>query len=119
MSSGSSNSLETEFVGNSDTLRCTDHMCPLRVHWHIKTNYMDHWRVKLTVTNLNYNRNYTNWNLVVHHPGFSQSTTTYSFNNTLLHTPGIPGKLTTFFHIVFQMLISYMISIVLFKIIRS
>nr|KAJ0212855.1 hypothetical protein LSAT_V11C400186450 [Lactuca sativa] len=94
--SGSSNSLETEFVGNSDTLRCTDHMCPLRVHWHIKTNYMDHWRVKLTVTNLNYNRNYTNWNLVVHHPGFSQSTTTYSFNNTLLHTPGIPDDVALF-----------------------
>ncbi|KAI3765745.1 hypothetical protein L2E82_15788 [Cichorium intybus] len=94
--SGSSNSLETEFISSADTLRCTDHMCPLRVHWHIKTNYMDHWRVKLTVTNLNYNRNYSNWNILVHHPGFSQSATTYSFNSSLLHTSGIPDDVALF-----------------------
>ncbi|KAI3804002.1 hypothetical protein L1987_32169 [Smallanthus sonchifolius] len=94
--SGSSGS---EFVTASDALRCTDHMCPLRVHWHIKTNYIDHWRVKLTVTNLNYNRNYSNWNLVVHHPGFSQPATTYSFNTTLLHTAGISDDVALFWGI--------------------
>nr|GEW07165.1 COBRA-like protein 1 [Tanacetum cinerariifolium] len=94
--SGSSNS---EFVTSLDTLRCTDHMCPLRVHWHIKTNYLDHWRVKLTVTNLNYNRSYTNWNVLVHHPGLSQPATTYSFNTTLLHTAGISDDVVLFWGI--------------------
>nr|XP_043625456.1 COBRA-like protein 1 [Erigeron canadensis] len=86
----------SEYVTSLDTLRCTDHMCPIRIHWHIKTNYKDHWRVKLTVTNLNYNRNYTNWNILVHHPGFSQHATTYSFNTTLLHTAGILDDLALF-----------------------
>ncbi|XP_071715470.1 COBRA-like protein 1 [Rutidosis leptorrhynchoides] len=94
--SGSSSS---EFINSLDTVRCTDHMCPLRVHWHIKTNYADHWRVKLTVTNLNYNRNYSNWNILVHHPGFSQPTTTYSFNSTLLHTAGISDDVALFWGI--------------------
>ncbi|KVH96538.1 Glycosyl-phosphatidyl inositol-anchored, plant [Cynara cardunculus var. scolymus] len=99
--SGSSHdsSLETEFMGSSDTVRCSNHMCPLRVHWHIKNNYMDHWRVKLTVTNLNYDRNYTNWNLLVNHPGFGPSATTYSFNSTLLHTAGIPDDVALFWGI--------------------
>ncbi|XP_024989369.1 COBRA-like protein 1 [Cynara cardunculus var. scolymus] len=92
-------SLETEFMGSSDTVRCSNHMCPLRVHWHIKNNYMDHWRVKLTVTNLNYDRNYTNWNLLVNHPGFGPSATTYSFNSTLLHTAGIPDDVALFWGI--------------------
>ncbi|GJY74097.1 COBRA-like protein 2 isoform X4 [Tanacetum coccineum] len=96
LGSGSSNS---EFVTSLDTLRCTDHMCPLRVHWHIKTNYLDHWRVKLTVTNLNYNRSYTNWNVLVHHPGLSQPATTYSFNTTLLHTTGILDDVALFWGI--------------------
>ncbi|KAK9070888.1 hypothetical protein SSX86_009456 [Deinandra increscens subsp. villosa] len=86
----------SEFINALDTVRCTDHMCPLRVHWHIKNNYVDHWRVKLTVTNLNYNRNYSNWNLVVHHPGFSQPATAYSFNTTLLHTYGISDDVALF-----------------------
>ncbi|KAM0025720.1 hypothetical protein Hdeb2414_s0021g00577881 [Helianthus debilis subsp. tardiflorus] len=94
--SGSSSS---EFINALDAVRCTDHMCPLRVHWHVKTNYADHWRVKLTVTNLNYNRNYSNWNLVVHHPGFSQPTTTFSFNTTLLHTDGISDDVALFWGI--------------------
>ncbi|KAK9906215.1 hypothetical protein M0R45_002715 [Rubus argutus] len=26
-------------------VQCTRHMCPVRVHWHIKLNYKDYWRV--------------------------------------------------------------------------
>ncbi|KAJ9545668.1 hypothetical protein OSB04_025375 [Centaurea solstitialis] len=86
----------SEFTSSTDTVRCSDHMCPIRVHWHIKTNYMDHWRVKLTVTNLNYDKNYTNWNVLVNHPGFGPSAMSYSFNSTLLHTAGIPDDLALF-----------------------
>lgn len=74
-----------------NTVECTDHMCPLCVHWHVKSNYKDHWRVKLTVSNYNYGRNYTNWNVLVQHPTFSQSAKTFSFNSTVLSTVGVPG----------------------------
>ncbi|CAI9769055.1 unnamed protein product [Fraxinus pennsylvanica] len=75
-----SNLLDAELV------RCTNHMCPLRVHWHIKKNYVDRWRVKLTISNYNYGKNYSDWNVLVQHPGFSQPATTYSFNNKVLPT---------------------------------
>ena len=73
-----------------DIIACTKHMCPIRVHWHFKNNYVDHWRVKLTVSNYNYKRNYSNWNVLVQHPGFSQNATTYSFNNAKLPV-GVQG----------------------------
>ncbi|XP_057791831.1 COBRA-like protein 1 isoform X2 [Salvia miltiorrhiza] len=72
-------------VSRSDTsnltrLQCTNHMCPVRVHWHVKLNYKDYWRVKITITNFNYARNYTQWNLVVQHPNLSNLTQIFSFN---------------------------------------
>lgn len=78
-----------------ELLQCTDHMCPLRVHWHIKKNYRNYWRVKLTVSNYNLGKNYSNWNVVVQHPGFSQQATVFSFNNTMLPTVGVPGICST------------------------
>ncbi|KAL2479140.1 Protein COBRA [Forsythia ovata] len=67
---------------NSDTplVRCTSHMCPIRVHWHVKLNYKEYWRVKITITNFNYRMNYTQWNLVAQHPNFDNLTQTFSFN---------------------------------------
>ncbi|KAK0584943.1 hypothetical protein LWI29_021211 [Acer saccharum] len=61
-------------------VQCTNHMCPIRVHWHVKLNYKEYWRVKVTITNFNYNMNYTQWNLVVQHPNFNNLTTVFSFN---------------------------------------
>ncbi|XP_010528423.1 PREDICTED: COBRA-like protein 2 [Tarenaya hassleriana] len=61
-------------------VQCTQHMCPIRVHWHIKVNYKEYWRVKVTITNFNYNMNYTQWNLVVQHPNFDNLTQIFSFN---------------------------------------
>nr|GMC78304.1 COBRA-like protein 1 [Ipomoea batatas] len=84
-----------------DVVWCTDHMCPIQVHWHIKNNYRDHWRVKLTISNYNYGRNYSDWTLVVQHPGFSQTTTTYSFNSTVLPTAGVPDEIALFWGIDF------------------
>ncbi|KAI3861450.1 hypothetical protein MKW98_000402 [Papaver atlanticum] len=43
---------------NNNLLQCTDHMCPIRVHWHIMMNYDGYWRVKLTITNYNFGTNY-------------------------------------------------------------
>ncbi|XP_027122437.1 protein COBRA-like [Coffea arabica] len=61
-------------------VHCTSHMCPIRVHWHVKQNYKEYWRVKITITNFNYKMNYTQWNLVVQHPNFNHLTETFSFN---------------------------------------
>ncbi|KAJ8553734.1 hypothetical protein K7X08_024412 [Anisodus acutangulus] len=61
-------------------VQCTPHMCPIRVHWHVKTNYKAYWRVKITITNFNYRMNYSQWNLVVQHPNFDNLTQIFSFN---------------------------------------
>ncbi|XP_031492847.1 COBRA-like protein 1 [Nymphaea colorata] len=61
-------------------VQCTSHMCPVRIHWHVKLNYKEYWRVKITVTNFNYRMNYTQWNLVVQHPNFDNLTQIFSFN---------------------------------------
>ncbi|GJY17640.1 COBRA-like protein [Tanacetum coccineum] len=61
-------------------VQCTRHMCPIRVHWHVKLNYKDYWRVKVTITNFNYRMNYSQWNLVAQHPNFNNLTQIFSFN---------------------------------------
>ena len=61
-------------------VQCTSHMCPIRIHWHVKLNYKEYWRVKITITNFNYRMNYTQWNLVAQHPNFNNITQLFSFN---------------------------------------
>ncbi|CAI9103801.1 OLC1v1002359C1 [Oldenlandia corymbosa var. corymbosa] len=61
-------------------VRCTPHMCPIRIHWHVMLSYKQYWRVKLTITNLNFVKNYTDWNLVVLHPNLKKVTRVFSFN---------------------------------------
>ncbi|KAG4402430.1 hypothetical protein GLYMA_02G196100v4 [Glycine max] len=34
-------------------VRCTRHMCPIRVHWHVKLNYKEYWRVKFQLQSNN------------------------------------------------------------------
>ena len=63
-----------------DMLFCTNDMCPIKVHWHIKLNYQEYWRVKLTITNRDISRNYTLWNLVAQHPNFQNFTESFSFS---------------------------------------
>ncbi|CAL0330583.1 unnamed protein product [Lupinus luteus] len=65
---------------NTPLVQCTSHMCPIKVHWHVKLQYKDYWRVKVTITNFNYRMNYTQWNLVVQHPNFDNLTQLFSFN---------------------------------------
>ncbi|KAF3628792.1 COBRA-like protein 6 [Capsicum chacoense] len=61
-------------------LECTQHMCPIQVHWHVKQSYTQYWRVKMTIRNFNYVRNYSQWNLVVLHPNLRSVTQVFSFN---------------------------------------
>ncbi|KAE8722309.1 COBRA-like protein 6 [Hibiscus syriacus] len=71
--------LNTPRKDNSPLLQCTHHMCPVRVHWHVKLNYKDYWRVKVSITNFNYRMNYTLWSLVVQHPNLNNVTQVFSF----------------------------------------
>lgn len=64
----------------SPLVQCTSHMCPVRIHWHVKLNYKEYWRVKVTITNFNYRMNYSMWNLVLQHPNFDNLTQIFSFN---------------------------------------
>ncbi|CAE5957025.1 unnamed protein product [Arabidopsis arenosa] len=64
----------------SPVVKCSDHMCPIRIHWHVKVNYREYWRVKITATNFNTMKNYTNWNLVVLHPNLKSVQQVFSFN---------------------------------------
>lgn len=66
-------------------------MCAVRVHWHVKSNYKGHWRVKVTVSNYDFVNNHSNWNLVIQHPSFNQSLQTFSFNYTKLPTSAGTG----------------------------
>lgn len=65
-------------------LFCTKDMCPIKIHWHLKENYKEHWRAKVTITNRNLQQNYTNWNLVLQHPNFVNLTTSFSFTQKAL-----------------------------------
>ncbi|XAR63830.1 hypothetical protein NMG60_11023932 [Bertholletia excelsa] len=65
---------------DSPLLQCTHHMCPVRVHWHVKLNYRDYWRVKVAITNFNYGKNYSMWTLVAQHPNLNNVTQVFSFN---------------------------------------
>ncbi|KAH0746286.1 hypothetical protein KY285_007943 [Solanum tuberosum] len=65
---------------NAPLLQCTQHMCPVRIHWHVKLNYKEYWRVKITLTNFNYRVNYTQWTLVAQHPNLNNVTQVFSFD---------------------------------------
>ncbi|KAJ4846386.1 hypothetical protein Tsubulata_043426, partial [Turnera subulata] len=72
--------INTPKKDNTPLLQCTHHMCPIRVHWHVKVNYKDYWRAKIAVTNFNYRMNYTEWTLVVQHPNLNNVTQVFSFD---------------------------------------
>ncbi|XP_062080306.1 COBRA-like protein 6 [Humulus lupulus] len=72
----------------SDLVRCSEHLCPIRVHWHVKQSYREYWRVKITITNMNFFKNYSHWNLVVLHPNLQSLTQVFSFNYRSLNHYG-------------------------------
>ncbi|KZV30900.1 COBRA-like protein 6-like, partial [Dorcoceras hygrometricum] len=69
-------------------VQCSQHMCPIQVHWHVKQSYREYWRVKITVQNLNYVKNYSQWNLVALHPNLQNVTQVFSFNYKPLNQYG-------------------------------
>ncbi|KAM7261568.1 hypothetical protein ACFE04_020645 [Oxalis oulophora] len=72
--------LSTVLKSNTEAeLQCIEHMCPIRVHWHIKANYKEYWRIKISITNSVNNMNYTQWTLVVRHPNLNNVAKVYSF----------------------------------------
>uniref|UniRef100_A0A2C9VP37 COBRA-like protein n=1 Tax=Manihot esculenta TaxID=3983 RepID=A0A2C9VP37_MANES len=79
---------------NTPLLLCTQHNCPVRVHWHVKLNYKDYWRVKISITNFNYLVNYTQWTLVVQHPNLNNVTQVFSFDYKPLLTYPSANKST-------------------------
>ncbi|MBA0563535.1 hypothetical protein Golob_008510 [Gossypium lobatum] len=72
--------INTPRKDNAPLPQCTHHMCPIRVHWHVKLNYKDYWRVKIAITNFNYRMNYTQWTLVAQHPNLNSVTQVFSFD---------------------------------------
>ncbi|ESW20536.1 hypothetical protein PHAVU_006G217400 [Phaseolus vulgaris] len=66
--------------GATNCVECSHHMCPISIHWHVKQSYKEHWRVKITITNMNFVKNYSQWNLVAVHPNFRSVTQVFSFN---------------------------------------
>ena len=79
---------------------CSSHMCPIQVHWHVKQNYREYWRVKITITNLNYVKNYSQWNLVMLHPNFRNINQVFSFNYKPLDQYGTISKLNETYAII-------------------
>ncbi|KAJ1406519.1 COBRA, plant [Sesbania bispinosa] len=76
----------------SPLVQCTSHMCPIQINWRVKLNYKEYWRVKVTITNLNYHMNYSEWNLVVQDPNFDNMTQSFSWNyKTLTPYDSITG----------------------------
>ena len=75
-------------------------MCPIQVHWHVKQNYREYWRVKITITNLNYAKNYSQWNLVMLHPNFRNINKVFSFNYKPLDQYGTISKLNETYAII-------------------
>ncbi|KAK3128895.1 hypothetical protein QOZ80_6BG0467930 [Eleusine coracana subsp. coracana] len=61
-------------------IQCTSHMCPIRINWHVEYNNQAYWRARITITNFNFNMNYTQWNLVVQHPNFDNITQLVGLN---------------------------------------
>ncbi|KAI4343993.1 hypothetical protein L6164_011271 [Bauhinia variegata] len=73
------NNTKKDNIPTTPLLQCTHHMCHVRIHWHVKVNYKDYWRVKIAIINFNYRQNYTDWTLVVQHPNLNNVTQVYSF----------------------------------------
>ncbi|KAK8668614.1 hypothetical protein V6N13_106064 [Hibiscus sabdariffa] len=76
-------------------VRCSGHMCPIWIHWHVKQSYTQYWRVKITVHNQNIVKNYSEWNMVVLHPNLKSIEQVFSFNYEPLNPYGFISKLSS------------------------
>lgn len=88
-------------------VKCSSHMCPIRIHWHVKISYKEYWRVKITINNLNVVKNYSQWNLVVLHPNLQSLTQVFSFYYKPLGQYGSLSKLIVIFTYICQCKVHY------------
>ncbi|KAJ7292340.1 hypothetical protein O6H91_Y283400 [Diphasiastrum complanatum] len=69
----------TGLTSQTPEVYCTQDMCPVKVHWHVKANYYNYWRAKITIINRSLLKNFTQWNLEIQHPNLNNLTTAFSF----------------------------------------
>ncbi|KAI3446196.1 hypothetical protein Pfo_002861 [Paulownia fortunei] len=81
---------------NPTITQCPSCSCGCRIADQLATTCISHWRVKLTISNYHYGRNYSDWNVLVQHPGFGQPSSAFSFNTTMLPTIGVPEEVALF-----------------------
>jgi hypothetical protein len=79
----------TAVTDQPDVLYCTTDMCPIKIHWHVKANYEEYWRAKVTIISRDFSRNFTDWTLVIQHPNFNNFTEAFSFNYKPLNPFGV------------------------------
>ncbi|KAL5723186.1 hypothetical protein ACHQM5_006610 [Ranunculus cassubicifolius] len=75
-------------AASQPSAQCTSHMCPIKVHWHVKKSYTEYYRLKITVTNFDFLKNFSSWNLVTQHPDFTNLVAVDSFHYRFLTAYG-------------------------------
>eukprot|EP00475_Leptophrys_vorax_P025141 TRINITY_DN3512_c0_g1_i1.p1 TRINITY_DN3512_c0_g1~~TRINITY_DN3512_c0_g1_i1.p1 ORF type:complete len:459 (-),score=10.49 TRINITY_DN3512_c0_g1_i1:195-1571(-) len=78
MSTPTGDGMELRKVRGS--MECSPDGCPISIHYHLKVNYEDYWRAKITIINRSLWDNHTGWNLVVEHPNIGNITDIFSWN---------------------------------------
>ncbi|KAF4404702.1 hypothetical protein G4B88_006088 [Cannabis sativa] len=71
-------------------IECTKHMCPVNINWQV----INHQRkVRVTISNLNYAKNYQDWIMLAEHPAFDNSTTLLHANHKFLSPKSYSNKM--------------------------
>ncbi|PON54955.1 COBRA-like protein [Trema orientale] len=67
-------------------IECTDHMCPVNINWHVMSKVEENHerKIRVTISNLNYARNYPDWIVLVEHPALGYSTGVIHANHRFL-----------------------------------
>lgn len=46
-SSNKTSMFQLSHINHRPMIKCSHQMCPIRVHWHVKRSYKEHWWVKI------------------------------------------------------------------------
>ncbi|KAJ0988841.1 hypothetical protein J5N97_007197 [Dioscorea zingiberensis] len=52
----------------SSAVKCTNHMCPVQINWHLKSQSKDNWGARVSITNYNHRSEISNWATLLHLP---------------------------------------------------
>lgn len=72
-----------------NSMSCSPDGCPVGIHYHLKVNYKEYWRAKVTITNRNMHINYTDWTLALEHPAFTNFTQVFSWQYRAVQPYGV------------------------------